>query len=116
MLTISKKSEGKTEIISAEGEIDASSSIKMDEAMASLLDRKINKVIVDLAKLEYISSAGLGVFMSYIEPFKEAKISFVLCNLSDKIKDVFEVLGLDQLIPIKSNLTEAKEELNDTSI
>ena len=47
------------------GEVDASSSIHLDESISEATS-KHKKIIVNCEQLEYISSAGLGVFMSYI--------------------------------------------------
>ena len=51
------------------GEVDASSSIHLDESISEATS-KHKKIIVNCEQLEYISSAGLGVFMSYIDVFK----------------------------------------------
>ena len=116
MLTIENNKEEGFNIITVIGEVDASSSIQLDNTMKDALEHQISKTIVDLSKLEYISSAGLGAFMSYIEPYKERNQFFILCGLSDKIKDVFEVLGLNELIPIKSDISEAKLQYDGTQV
>ncbi|MEL7006626.1 MAG: STAS domain-containing protein [Bacteroidota bacterium] len=46
--------------------MDASSSIHLDNALQAAMESS-KSIVVDLSKLEYISSAGLGVFISYIE-------------------------------------------------
>ena len=61
------------------------------------------KFLIDCSALEYISSAGLGVFMSYIEDFKKHDINLVIFGLNEKVANVFEILGLDQLLTIKKD-------------
>ncbi|MDZ7650781.1 MAG: STAS domain-containing protein [Cytophagales bacterium] len=61
------------DIISIIGEIDASSSIELDLTIAKSLGEGFKKIIVDCSAMEYISSAGLGVFMSYIEEIEREK-------------------------------------------
>lgn len=90
------------------GEVDASSSIHLDEALVDALASKKN-IIIDLSSLEYISSAGLGVFMSIIQKVEVEEIGLVLFGLKQKVFDVFEILGLDQLINIKDSKEEALE-------
>ncbi|WP_299250705.1 STAS domain-containing protein [uncultured Cytophaga sp.] len=95
-------------IIGIEGDLDASSSIQLDQAIEEAVTNKESKLIVDCSQLEYISSAGLGVFMSYIQDFQENNISLVLCHLSEKVRNVFQILGLDELIKIVETKEEAK--------
>lgn len=93
------------------GEVDASSSIYLDESISEATS-KYKKIIVNCERLEYISSAGLGVFMSYINDLEEQGISMVIYGLSDKVKHVFQILGLDQLLKISESEKEAKEMVN----
>ncbi|HEY8400387.1 MAG TPA: STAS domain-containing protein [Cytophagaceae bacterium] len=95
-------------VISIEGDVDASSCIMLDKAIAEAVSKGENKILIDCTHLNYISSAGLGVFMSYIQDFESNNISLVLFNLSAKVKNVFQILGLDELIKIVSSKEEAK--------
>lgn len=108
MIDISNKTEEDFLIIKLEGEVDASSSIHLDKALRKAIEQNFKKILVDCNDLNYISSAGLGVFMSYIQDFQSQNINLVLFGLSDKVKNVFEILGLDQLLKISKNLKEAK--------
>ena len=60
-------------IVGIEGSLDASSSIELDEFFKENLQNGNNKFIVDCKALEYISSAGLGVFISYLDEITEKK-------------------------------------------
>jgi anti-sigma B factor antagonist len=95
-------------IIGIDGDLDASSCILLDKAISDAVSKDEKKIIIDCSRLNYISSAGLGVFMSYLQDFENNKISLVLCNLSDKVKNVFQILGLDELIKIVNTKDEAK--------
>lgn len=97
-------------IVAIEGDLDASSSIQLDQAIEEAVSTGENKIIVDCSQLEYISSAGLGVFMSYIQDFQANNISLVLCHLSEKVRNVFQILGLDELLKITDTKEKAKQE------
>jgi anti-sigma B factor antagonist len=107
-MRITTAKENEFYIIGIEGDLDASSSIQLDQAIEECVFNKETKIIVDCSQLEYISSAGLGVFMSYIHDFQENNISLVLCQLSEKVRNVFQILGLDELIKIVGTKEEAK--------
>lgn len=100
MLRLEKSTERQSEILSLFGEVDASNSVILDEAIQELVDGGSKSIIIDGSKLDYISSAGLGVFMSYLEDFHEKGISMKICELTPRVYEVFKILGLDQLIPI----------------
>ncbi len=93
--------------VSIVGELDASSAIQMDEVMNEALEKKNFQIIIDCAGLDYISSAGLGVFVSYIEDIKSHEGNMVFYNLSDKVLNVFQILGLDQLVSIVPTQADA---------
>lgn len=107
MVEIKTLSEGEVCKIIVSGEIDASSSIHLDNAFVDALEQKSRKIIVDCTQLNYISSAGLGVFMSYIEDFDASQIKLAIYGLSPKVKNVFEILGLDQLLQLVEKEEEA---------
>lgn len=73
MIHIKRLQEDGADVIAIIGEIDASSSIELDLAIAKSVGEGYEKILVDCSALEYISSAGLGVFMSYIDEFKDKK-------------------------------------------
>ncbi|MFY0626078.1 MAG: STAS domain-containing protein [Reichenbachiella sp.] len=88
------------------GEVDASSSIHLDTALHQAMEDE-QKIIVNLSELEYISSAGLGVFMSILQDLENKNIGLVIFGMKEKVFEVFEILGLDQLMVIKKDKDEA---------
>lgn len=92
------------------GEVDASSSIELDNAMKSAFETE-KKIMVDLSGLDYISSAGLGVFVSHLEDIRSG-INLVLFGLNKSVMQVFELLGLPQLIQIANTEEDAMNQLN----
>ena len=90
-----------------DGELDASSAVLLDTEFnkPGLLDYR--KVLVDCAKLSYISSAGLGVFISHLQPLQDKDVKLVFFNMQEKVFNVFEILGLDALMTIVPTQAEA---------
>ena len=105
MVEIDTGTENECYLISVKGEVDASSSIELDNALEKALNES-KKILIDLSQLEYISSAGLGVFISYLEELKGKKISLVLFGLKPKVREVFNILGLQHLIKIVGTKAE----------
>ncbi len=116
MVQIKRLQEEGADIISVIGEIDASSSIELDLAIAKSVGEGFKKILVDCSALEYISSAGLGVFMSYIEEMKDKNIPLVLFGMKEKVANTFQILGLADLLNITENKQEAKKLANELSV
>jgi len=57
-------------------------------------------MIFDLSTLEYLSSGGLKVILGAAKELKRKNGKFVLCSLSNFVKEIFDVSGLNSLIPI----------------
>lgn len=109
MIHIKRLQEDGADIVALIGEIDASSSIELDLAIAKSVGEGFSKILVDCGSLEYISSAGLGVFMSYIEEFRDKDIKMVLYGMNEKVANTFEILGLHELLTIANDKVEAKK-------
>ncbi len=107
-MDISAEKENNYYVMAIHGELDASSCIILDQAIADAVKKNEKKIIIDCSRLSYISSAGLGVFMSYIQEFENNKIACVLCSMGEKVRNVFQILGLDVIITIVSSKDEAK--------
>jgi anti-sigma B factor antagonist len=90
-------------IIALNGDLDASSSVLLDDIIQDGLRRNPLSVCVDCAGLKYISSAGLGVFISNLQEFRRLSVPLVLFSLREPVRNVFHLLGLDQLIPVFSS-------------
>lgn len=107
MLNIEHIKQNEYSILKLSGEVDASNSVDLDAAIQEMLSEGVSRILVDGSNLEYISSAGLGVFMSYLEEFQEKGIQLVIFGLLEKVQQVFVILGLNKLITIRSNREEA---------
>ncbi len=116
MVHIKRIQEDGADIISVIGEIDASSSIELDLTIAKSVGEGFKKILVDCSALEYISSAGLGVFMSYIEEMKDKNIPLVLFAMKEKVANTFHILGLADLLHIRATKQEAKKLADELSV
>jgi anti-sigma B factor antagonist len=113
MIHIKRLQEDGADVLALIGEIDASSSIELDLAIAKSVGEGFTKILIDCTSLEYISSAGLGVFMSYIEEFKDKHISMVLFGMNDRVANTFEILGLNELLQISKDKVDAKKLIDE---
>jgi anti-sigma B factor antagonist len=113
MIHIKRLQEDGTDVLALIGEIDASSSIELDLAIAKSVGEGYSKILIDCTSLDYISSAGLGVFMSYIEEFKDRGLKMVLFGMNEKVANTFTILGLNELLVIGKDKEQAKQLINE---
>ena len=100
-------------LISVQGEIDAGSSIYLDDALKNAMENGEKKIIVDLSGLDYISSAGLGVFISHLDEFKLQNVQLALFGINETVKQVFDILGLEKILTIEETKEAAVNSLNE---
>lgn len=106
-MKITQQTSSDTITFNLDGELDANSSSALDESLGNPELLNYSKALIDCSKLRYISSAGLGVFISHIKRLQDANVTLVFFNMKDKIFNVFEVLGLDTLLTIVPTEDEA---------
>ena len=103
----SVKEKGDISIINLKGYLDAHTAPTLENNFTQLIGENKFKIIVNFEELAYISSAGLGVFMAYIENIRDNKGDIKLTNMSDKVFNIFDLLGFPLLYEIYKNEDEA---------
>ena len=94
-------------IIELKGYLDAHTAPDLETAFQKLLTEKKYRIVVNCRDLAYISSAGLGVFMAYIEDVRKNKGDIKLSNMTAKVYNVFDLLGFPLLYEIYKEEKEA---------
>ena len=88
--------EGANRELILSGRFDAANADKARSVFLSLSEGRV----VDFAKLDYISSAGLGVLLAAQKKLSEKGETLKLVNVNSHIKDVFHFSGFDQIFDI----------------
>jgi anti-sigma B factor antagonist len=100
---------GKGTILKFKGELDASSSVYADNALEETIASPTGFVLIDCSELVYISSAGLGVLLAAFQACNLKNIQLVMVDMKPKIRNVFEILGLDRIIKSAATVEEARQ-------
>lgn len=96
-------------ILDISGELDAHTASQLENSLKSLIDDQEYAIIVNCGSLDYIASAGLGVFMAYIEDVRGLGGDIKLTNMNDRVYNVFDLLGFPTLYDI---LEDERDALN----
>ncbi len=101
-------------VITLDGYLDAHTAPQFETAIQAEIDAGHFRIIVDCAKLTYISSAGLGVFMSFIEEVREQGGDIKICGLTPKVQQVFDILGFPEIYDMCAATPDAVQRFSET--
>lgn len=110
--SISTKQQGNITILYLNGFLDAHTSVELEKEFEEIITKENYKIVVNFEKLSYISSAGLGVFMAFIETARNNSGDIKLCAMSDKIYNIFDMLGFPILFEIYKEEKSAIEKFS----
>jgi anti-sigma B factor antagonist len=100
---VARADNGEISVLRVKGYLDAHTASDLEAALQKLVDERRYRVIVNFKELSYISSAGLGVFMGFIEEMRNGGGDIKLSNMSPKIFRVFDLLGFPALYEIRDD-------------
>ncbi|PSR03959.1 MAG: anti-sigma F factor antagonist [Bacteroidetes bacterium SW_11_45_7] len=97
-----------------DGELDVNLAVELDDVIKNAIANGYHKVCIDCVDLEYISSAGLGVFVSYMDELTSKEGKFIFYNMNNKVYNVFQILGLQNLMTIVENKEKVQQILDES--
>ena len=98
-LIVNKIDENGLLTISVEGSIDTLTAPDFETKVLKELEG-VKKLILDFAKVEYVSSAGLRTIILLNEKMEE-KEGMTIKNINEEVRDVFEMTGFDELLTLE---------------
>jgi len=95
------------------GYLDAHTAPELEDAISGIINTGRKKILINFSNLDYISSAGLGVFMAFIEELRDKGGDLKMSDMKPKVFSVFDLLGFPMLFEIfkeeKSAIEKFKE-------
>ncbi len=98
MLAIGKTIENEKAVLAPEGRLDTVTAPEMEAVLKEVLPG-VKSLTLDLAKLEYISSAGLRVLLS-AQKVMNRQGEMKVTNVNETIMEIFEVTGFSDILNI----------------
>ena len=112
--SVHSRAAGSVQVLDLEGELDAHTASQLEAAFQACQDEDRHRIVVNGADLEYISSAGLGVFMAFVEEVREAGGDIKIAALQPKVYNVFDLLGFPMLFDIEDTEEDALDRFEDS--
>jgi len=96
-------------VLSLKGRLDGHASPLVGGSIDTALAGKPARLIFDLTELEYVSSAGLRVFLTAAKKCQTLGVTAVFVHLQPSILEVFELSGFLAVLNVRSTVAEALE-------
>ena len=84
-----------------EGRLDTAAAVETEKAMNPLNDVEGKDIIIDCTALEYISSAGLRIFLGILQNAQAKGVHVYLKGVTDNVRAVFAITGFISLFEFK---------------
>ena len=94
-------------ILRLDGVIDTLTAPQLDKVMTRLLQQRRYKLVCDLSGIDYVSSAGWGIFISHIKEVRENQGDLKLVKMQPDVAEIFELLEFDTVIKSYDDLNRA---------
>ncbi|HAK58433.1 MAG TPA: anti-sigma factor antagonist [Lachnospiraceae bacterium] len=99
-MEINEVSQDGTIMLCISGEIDGTNVDEFENRVNDAADRT-SSLVLDLGNLEYVSSAGLRVFLTLQKKVKQRGDSVIIKNVNEEVMDIFSVTGFVKLLNIE---------------
>ncbi|WP_299891308.1 STAS domain-containing protein [uncultured Ruegeria sp.] len=88
------------------GRIDSSTAPQFEGALIAQLDGAATSTLVDMTAVDFVSSAGLRVFLMGAKKVKGTAAEMILCAMNENIRNVFKMSGFDRILSIADSLED----------
>lgn len=100
-----------------EGELDHHTSENFKELLENKLsNKKYDEIILDLDKLSFMDSSGIGVLIGRYKELKGYGTKLSVINVKPQVRKVFEISGLFKLIEDKGDYKNVNKKWNEVRI
>lgn len=110
---VTSREVGSVNVIELKGYLDAHTAPELETEFNRLINDNHFKIVVNFNDLKYISSAGLGVFMAYVETMRENRGDIKFSNLKEDVFNIFDLLGFPVLYEFFKEEKEAIDKYSE---
>lgn len=106
-MTITDTKRGNVTVVKVEGRLDSVTAPDFEKRLSELIDGGEKRIAVDCSTLQYVSSAGLRVFLSVAKKLRQAEGKNALGGLVAQVKEIFDIAGFSSVLSIFNTVAEA---------
>src|ERR687887_10224 len=106
-LDLETTKQGDADVVSLRGEIDVYTAPRLRQALIDLVEGGSKDIVVDMDKVDFLDSTGLGVLVGGLKRVKSNEGEMKLVVTQDRITKIFDITGLAKVFPMYGSLAEA---------
>jgi anti-sigma B factor antagonist len=95
--SIRSKSFEDAAVLYPKGHLDAHNVDRFEKEILKLINNNMVNVVVNCKELNYISSAGMGIIMGYLDEIREKGGDIKLCSVDDRVYEIFDLVGFTEI-------------------
>ena len=107
-MNITEKNENDILILEIDGRLDTSNYGILEKKLGELFDANIRNILLNLEKMDYVSSSGLRVFLMYLKKLKANQGRLMFSNIQENVKEIFDIAGFTSIFEIYDDYSDAK--------
>jgi anti-sigma B factor antagonist len=86
-----------TAVLYPKGHLDAHNVDRFEKEMVKLIGNHVVNIIINCKELNYISSAGMGIIMGYLDEIREKGGDIKLCCVDERVYEIFDLVGFTEI-------------------
>ena len=106
-LSLSTRPEGERPVVDVAGEIDVYTAPQLREQLVELVDSGRYDLVIDMERVEFLDSTGLGVLVGGLKRVRAHEGSLRLVCTQERILKIFRITGLTKVFPIHDSVADA---------
>ena len=100
------------EVIHVSGRIDPVTSSQLENELSTILSSGSNRLVLNLAEVDFISSSGLRVFLTALKKVKSQNGDLKICGMNSNVEKIFKIAGFVSLFDISATEDEAVQKFS----
>ncbi|NOU93620.1 anti-sigma factor antagonist [Paenibacillus sp. LMG 31456] len=110
-MNVTERTVGGVVVLDIQGRLDANTSGILEACFLKMMEQGHTRFVFGLAQLDYVSSAGLRILLVAAKKLKALKGSLALVQMTDNVKEVFDISGFSTIFTIYETEAEALGEI-----
>jgi anti-anti-sigma factor len=111
-MEIGEDRRGAVLVLSPQGRLDSTTAPAFEATVRARMAAGERTLVIDLAALDYVSSAGLRSLLVVAKSLKGERGRVVLCRLQDGVREVFRISAFDRIFTIVPSVAQAVAQLS----
>ncbi|MBO4207850.1 STAS domain-containing protein [Micromonospora echinofusca] len=106
-LSLATRTVGECTVLEVGGEVDVYTAPRLRERLIELIDAGARRVVVDLGRVDFLDSTGLGVLVGALKRLRSVGGTFALVCDKEPLLKIFRITALDQVFPLHPTVDAA---------